>query len=205
MVRRVLICSVNSHLSLWQSSLFPIFLLVCSVNFTFSRFSWVLKVTLGDIKLNSKCVPKRESKQFPSVRAHTYSHPWLAGLAAPVGSPEVTDTPTNPHCWLVNVCLRSGWVIRSVQVESPLTITRGPNLHPGKRWPISCHHLWVWSTTSWDPTGAAKSANPGWFLFQRKRCISEGELPSVWSHVYSWWYQYMPKPLHLSCRLLGKA
>ncbi len=25
------------------------------------------------------------------------SHPWLAGLAAPVGSPEVTDMPTNPH------------------------------------------------------------------------------------------------------------
>ncbi len=39
---------------------------------------------------------------------------------------------------------------------------RGPNLHPGKCWPISCHHLWVWSTTSWDPMGAAKSANQGW-------------------------------------------
>ncbi len=25
-------------------------------------------------------------------------HPWLADLAAPVGSPKVTDTPTNPYC-----------------------------------------------------------------------------------------------------------
>ncbi len=37
---------------------------------------------------------------------------------------------------------------------------RGPNLHPGKCWPMSWHHLWVWSTTTWDPTGAAKAANP---------------------------------------------
>ncbi len=25
-------------------------------------------------------------------------HSWLADLAAPVGSQEVTDMPTNPHC-----------------------------------------------------------------------------------------------------------
>ena len=43
------------------------------------------------------------------------------------GSQEVTDMPTNVHLWLVNIPLSSGLVIRSVQVGSPLTITRSPN------------------------------------------------------------------------------
>ncbi len=67
-------------------------------------------------------------------------HPRVADLAAPVGPRKLLTTPTNGGSWL----------------------DRGPNLHPGKRWPINCHHLWVWSTTSWDSMGAAKSANQGW-------------------------------------------
>ncbi len=51
-------------------------------------------------------------------------HPWLSEINAPVG---YKDTPTNSHSWLVNIHLRSGWVIRSVQVGSPLTITNSVN------------------------------------------------------------------------------
>ncbi len=33
-------------------------------------------------------------------------------------------------------------------------------------WPISTVYSWVWQTTSWDPTGEAKSANPGCNVIQ---------------------------------------
>ncbi len=54
-------------------------------------------------------------------------HPWLSEINAPAGYKEVTDMPINHHCWLVDIRLSSGWVIRSVQVASPPTITNGVN------------------------------------------------------------------------------
>ncbi len=96
------------------------------------------------------------------------SHATLHILRPPVGSQ--CQFPKNAY---IRVKLQKNVVASTILLESNLhclgnpTCTqtlrnRGPNLHPGKCWPISCHHLWVWSTTSWDPTGAAKSANQGW-------------------------------------------
>ncbi len=54
----------------------------------------------------------------------------------------------------------------------------GPNLHINSHWPISTGYSWVWQTTSWDPTGEAKSANPGCFIFG--------------FNILSYWYACFP-------------
>ncbi len=80
-------------------------------------------------------------------------HPWLAEIPAPVGSQEVAD---HTHEWflligqrlpLLSALASAGWV---------------PTYNNKGCYPISSNHLWVWSTTSWDPTGAGISAIPGW-------------------------------------------
>ncbi len=51
---------------------------------------------------------------------HVYFHPGLAEIPAHVGSQKVVDTPTNAHCWLVNIYLGVGRVLQLVHDRSHL-------------------------------------------------------------------------------------
>ncbi len=47
-------------------------------------------------------------------------YPGFAEFPAPTGSQEVVTTPTNAHCWLVNIYLDTGRVLQTVQDGSHL-------------------------------------------------------------------------------------
>ena len=89
---------------------------------------------------------------FPCLGAY---QPWFADLASLDGSQEVKDTPINSVCRLANHAnkgLGSGWLIRPVQVGSQYSI-RQLTLYSTDDEPS------YEFTTSWDPTGEAKSGN----------------------------------------------
>ena len=85
---------------------------------------------------------------------------WVPGSCLP--HPQMVTADWSTLAW-VHVGSPPGRVLnpKYCQQGTQPALTWGPNLHTGKCCPVSFHHLWVWSTISWDPMGAAKSANQG--------------------------------------------
>ncbi len=64
-----------------------------------------------------ECTPYKSRQR---ERERDRNHPGLAEIPASFGSQEVVATPTNVHCWLVNICLGAGLILKPVQDGSHL-------------------------------------------------------------------------------------